>query len=104
MPNNIPSNKWSKYILAAKVFRYIFGLALVLFILIGVPVISHQSPVLMFMFMITFPPALFIDPVIAAGIYFMISGKFRPRIDITVLIFSSAAIAGLIMLMQTSQQ
>jgi hypothetical protein len=102
MPTDTSSNKWSKYILATKIVRYIFGLAILIFLFVGVPLLSHQSPVLIFMFTVSFPGALFVDPLLIAGLYFMFTGKFRPRIDITAFIIIIACIIAFISLIKNS--
>ncbi len=98
MPENLTSStpqKKNHWLSAARVFRYIFGIGLILFVLVGVPLLTSQSPVLILMFMFTFPVAFILDPIIAAGIYFMFTSKFRWRIDVTVLIILVLCFYGL---------
>ncbi|MBI5071997.1 hypothetical protein HZB93_03875 [Candidatus Falkowbacteria bacterium] len=95
MPENLTPQTKNYWLSAARIFRYVFGIGLILFVLVGVPLLTNQSPVLILMFMFTFPVAFILDPIIAAGIYFMFTSKFRWRFDVTILIILVLCFYGL---------
>lgn len=88
-------NKWSWVV---KLIRYILGLGLIVFIVIALPLLTHNSPFIILMMAVTPPPALIIDPFIIIGVYLMATGKFHLRLDITALLIIIACSVGLYVL------
>ncbi len=105
MPENLtPAQTKNYWLSGARIFRYIFGLGLIAFIFVGVPLIAKQSPFVILMFMFTFPVAFILDPIIVAGIYFMFTSKFRWRLDVTIFLILIFCFVGLYSLMNQNEQ
>lgn len=98
-----PENKEGKFVKIAGVTRYFIGLALLAFVIIGVPMIAHQSPFLILMFIFSLPAAVIFDPLIIIAVYFMFSTKFNWRIDITVILIAVVCLIAIFQLISTPQ-
>ncbi|MFA5413508.1 MAG: hypothetical protein WC348_03135 [Patescibacteria group bacterium] len=99
-----PQIKKNYWLSAARIFRYVFGIGLIIFIFVGVPLSTSQSPLIMFLFIITFPVAFIIDPIILAGLYFMFTSKFRWRLDVTIFLIIILCFVGLYFLIYQDNQ
>ncbi len=75
--------------------RYILGL-LILISPIGVIILKGKPLNYLFLAVLTPPLNLVILPPMAIGLYFMLSGKSRLRLDITLLLFYILFLVGLL--------
>lgn len=83
--NQAPSqNRFSKIVGGAG--RYLFGLLLLALPILIIILVKGKPLQFLFLAILTPPINLIVAPPIIIGLYFMLSGKLRARLDITLLI------------------
>jgi len=83
--NQAPSqNRFSKILGGAG--RYLFGLLLLALPILIIILVKGKPLQFLFLAILTPPINLIVAPPIIIGLYFMLSGKLRARLDVTLLI------------------
>ncbi len=90
--NNQVPNKPLFLKIISGVGRYIFGLIMLL-APVAITLIKGISPTYILLGMLTPPLSFVIAPPMAIGLYFMLSGKMRIRLDITLIILAIICLA-----------
>jgi len=93
MENNSSSAALSKILLGTG--RYIFGLAIMISPL-AILVANGQDPQIFIFGLLTPPITLVILPQILIGLYFMLTGKSKIRLDVTLILLGIVCDLGLI--------
>jgi hypothetical protein len=65
--------------------RYVFGL-LIIVLTAGLIILKTGNIGNILIMLVAFPFAFIVDPVLLIGLYFMLTGKTRIRIDVTLLL------------------
>jgi hypothetical protein len=78
-----------------KYARFIFGLLIFAWLFSVMPMLSGNDFLTTVMFYFLTPLALFAIPMILIGVYFLVTAKIRPRLDIIILIILFICLFGL---------
>jgi hypothetical protein len=69
-----------------KYARFVFGLLILVWLFLLTPMIANQSILTVLMVYIMTPLAILAAPAIAISIYFLVTAKMRPRLDVVLLL------------------